>query len=153
VIVGIAQLVVNVADLAHAEHELRDAGFRRSFGEDSVPRHTSKRPLQSRARTALAMAHYEAPSAGTAIELTMYHGGPPGGATPYRLALPAAEPGVLRGIADDVIEGEASDCPAAVTQRGTGAERPSASGPSWAFGRRDTMVGRCSSSFRRSRRR
>lgn len=87
-ILGAAQVVVNVASLRRAERALGDYGYRRTFAEPHLNCDPAKRPLLSRDRPTLALAHYAAPTGGTPVELTMYGGGPPGGDAAFQLLRP-----------------------------------------------------------------
>lgn len=96
-ILGVAQIVVNVADLDGAAAPLLAAGFQESFRAIALPNHAHKRPVQSGDRETLDMAHLT-PAGGVAIELTAYAGAPPAGATVYtlkdaELTLTASDPG------------------------------------------------------------
>jgi catechol 2,3-dioxygenase-like lactoylglutathione lyase family enzyme len=88
VILGVAQVVVNVDRLADAEADLTHRGYQRSFGETAIANHPAKAHLQSGARARLGLTHFSAPPCGTAVELTAYEGAPAAGAVVYRLQLP-----------------------------------------------------------------
>jgi hypothetical protein len=96
VILGVAQIVLNVADLDAAAAPLLAAGCEETFSVVALPNHPAKRSMQSQERASLDMRHFSAPE-GVAVELTRYGGAPPAGAIVYRrdgegLALHAAEP-------------------------------------------------------------
>jgi hypothetical protein len=88
VILGVAQVVVNVADLGAPSESLRAAGFTERFAERELPNNDAKRPLQAHARTELDMVHFNAPDGGVAVELTAYGGEAPAGRAAYQLELP-----------------------------------------------------------------
>lgn len=79
-IAGVAQLVVNVADLAAARAVL---GGDESFRAQGLPNNHRKAPMQACPREALDMVHLKMPD-GVAVELTRYHGLPPAGRACYR---------------------------------------------------------------------
>lgn len=81
-IVGVAQLVLNVADLDTASERYLADGWKAGFRCDGIPNHPSKRPLQARERSALDMVHLARPGT-PAVEITSYADGPPAGATVY----------------------------------------------------------------------
>lgn len=81
-IVGVAQLVLNVADLQAASERYVADGWTASFRCDAIPNHPLKRPLQASERSALDMVHLAKPGT-RAVELTSYADGPPAGDTVY----------------------------------------------------------------------
>lgn len=83
-IVGVAQIVVNVADLEEGSASYLAGGWQETFRVESIPNHPAKAGLQAERRTALHMVHL-APTEGTAVELTQYEGVPPAGETVYEL--------------------------------------------------------------------
>jgi hypothetical protein len=87
VILGIAQVVVNVADLDATEAEYVERGYERTFRDDAIANHPAKREFQGAARDSLAMVHLTPPSPAPAVELTSY--GEPAGAAPYELRFDA----------------------------------------------------------------
>ena len=84
-ILGAAQVVINVERLEDAERDLAEAGYAATFREASLANHPAKEPFQARPRTQLAMSHFTPPSPGMAVELTAYAGDAPAGAAPYEL--------------------------------------------------------------------
>jgi len=101
VILGVAQVVVNVESLPDAERVLQSAGYVRSFAEDALPNHPAKAPFQATVRDRLALAHFAAPGAAPAIELTQYAGAPPRGEAAFRLVASAALPGIADEVGSD----------------------------------------------------
>lgn len=85
-IVGVAQLVVNVADLDAAASSF---GGTESFRALDLPNDARKAPLQSGLRGRLDMVHLAQPE-GVAVELTRYHGAPPAGRAAFTRTGPAA---------------------------------------------------------------
>jgi hypothetical protein len=83
-IVGVAQIVLNVTDLEQASAPYLGDGWAETFRVRSLPNHAAKASLQATARSALDMVHLT-PREGTAVELTRYEGGPPAGDTVYEL--------------------------------------------------------------------
>jgi len=83
-IVGVAQIVLNVADLDETSAPYIAGGWQETFRVESLPNHPAKAGLQAERRTALDMVHLT-PPAGTAVELTRYEGAPPAGETVYEL--------------------------------------------------------------------
>ena len=86
-ILGIAQVVLNVTDLGPAEADFLARGYERTFRDDAIPNHPAKRPFQSRPRESLAMSHLAPPRPAPAVELTSY--GAPAGVAPFKLELDA----------------------------------------------------------------
>jgi hypothetical protein len=99
-ILGVAQVVVNVRDLDGAARELLDASYTQTFAERGLPNHGAKAPFQASARAALDMAHFTPPRPAPAVELTAYAGDPPGGAAAYRLEHEDGVP--VRAVVDAV---------------------------------------------------
>ncbi len=83
-IVGVAQIVLNVADLDQASAPYVADGWRETFRVRSLPNHAAKVSLQATPRRALDMVHLTPPEGG-AVELTCYEGAPPAGDTVYEL--------------------------------------------------------------------
>lgn len=84
VIAGVAQIVLNAADLDRTCRPYLDSGWRRTFRLERLPNHPAKAGLQAVARSALDMVHLVPPN-GTAVEVTRYADGPPAGETVYEL--------------------------------------------------------------------
>jgi len=84
-IVGVAQIVVNVGDLDQAAAPYLADGWQETFQVREIPNHDAKASLQATPRRALEMVHLT-PREGTAVELTCYEGAPPAGDTVYELA-------------------------------------------------------------------
>ena len=84
-ILGAAQVVINVDSLEPAERELAAAGYTETFREAVLSNHPAKAPFQARPRAQLAMSHFTPPSPGMAVELTAYAGDTPNGAAAYEL--------------------------------------------------------------------
>jgi hypothetical protein len=85
VILGVAQVVLNLPEIEPARHALAAAGYELSFEERGIPNHPAKAPFQGVEREALDMVHLAAPGA-LAVELTAYSGGPPAGRAAFGLA-------------------------------------------------------------------
>jgi len=85
VIVGVAQLVLNVTDLEAEVRAHTDAGWSIGFRCEGLPNNPSKAPFQAAARATLDMVHL-VKRGSTAVEITHYAGPPPAGATAYELA-------------------------------------------------------------------
>jgi hypothetical protein len=83
-IVGVAQVVLNTAELDAAATPWLEAGFETSFRAEGLANHPAKAPFQAAARERLDMVHLAA-AARPAVELTRYEGAPPRGATVYTL--------------------------------------------------------------------
>ena len=83
-IVGVAQVVLNVADLDGASRRYAADGWTTSFRCTGIPNHAAKSPFQATPRAALDMAHFAKTDA-TAVEITSYAGGPPAGEAAYEL--------------------------------------------------------------------
>lgn len=83
-IVGVAQIVVNVPDLDQASAPYLADGWRETFRVETIPNHAAKASLQAAPRRALHMVHMTPPEGG-AVELTCYEGVPPAGDTVYEL--------------------------------------------------------------------
>ena len=83
-ILGVAQVVVNLDALEPAAPALAEAGYEEVFCEPALANHPGKRGLQAPGRETLAMTHFAAPGGGTAIELTAYEGAAPVGARRLR---------------------------------------------------------------------
>lgn len=83
-IAGVAQIVLNVADLDRACAPYLADGWRETFRVTSIPNHAAKAPLQAARRRALDMVHLT-PAEGIAVEFTCYEGAPPAGETVYEL--------------------------------------------------------------------
>jgi catechol 2,3-dioxygenase-like lactoylglutathione lyase family enzyme len=83
-IVGVAQIVLNVADLDQASAPYLADGWRETFRVQSIPNHAAKASLQATPRRALNMVHLTPPEGG-AVELTCYEGAPPIGGTVYEV--------------------------------------------------------------------
>lgn len=98
-ILGVAQLVVNLARLEDGAGVLEDAGYELLFEQRGLASHDAKAPFQSASRRDLDMAHFTAPDATVAIELTAYGGEPPSGACAYRLEPSAGEGDADGGLA------------------------------------------------------
>ncbi len=84
-IVGVAQLVVNVPDLVVASRAYTATGWAPTFSTGEIANHPNKLGFQARPRTSLQMVHLDRPGE-TAIEITSYDGGLTAGATAYELA-------------------------------------------------------------------
>lgn len=84
-IVGVAQLVLNVPDLEAEVRAHTDVGWTISFRSEGLPNHPSKRAFQAASRTTLDMVHL-VKRGSTAIEITRYAGAPTAGTTVYELA-------------------------------------------------------------------
>lgn len=91
-IAGVAQIVLNVADLDAVVEEHLAAGYTESFRVDDIPNDASKDGFHSVPRERLDMSHLARPNE-LAVELTRYAGEPPGGRAPFRV-LRAADGGV-----------------------------------------------------------
>ena len=98
VLLGVAQVVVNVPDIAAAADRLEAAGYQRTFAA-AIPNHPAKRELQASRRERLDMVHLAAPSGGMALELTSYSDGEPQGAAAFELHLPERAGGRTRVVA------------------------------------------------------
>lgn len=83
-IVGVAQIVLNVADLDVASQRFTGDGWTTSFRCTEIPNHAAKHAFQATPRAALDMVHF-AKTDTTAVEITSYAGGPPAGETAYEL--------------------------------------------------------------------
>ena len=83
-IFGVAQLVVNVAEIEDAAANLERSGYVATFAERGLPNQPEKESFQGASRRALDLLHFKSPDGGVAIELTAYDG-PPAGAPSYRL--------------------------------------------------------------------
>jgi hypothetical protein len=83
VIVGVAQVVLNVADAEVEAARWEAAGYARSFAVADLPNHPAKTALQGAPRDALAMIHLTAPEPAPAVEVTAYAGAPPAGRAAY----------------------------------------------------------------------
>lgn len=105
-ILGIAQLIVNVADLDGAAADLEHRGYRESFRELRLPNAEEKHILQGAARDRLDMIHFAAPEETMAIELTRYAGAPPTGRAAYRIEL--TESGTVERVVAEVPDPAAS---------------------------------------------
>lgn len=103
-ILGVAQVVFNVADLDVARRELHAAGHTTSFAERDLPSDPAKAAFHATPRTRLELEHFAAPDGRLAVELTRYAGGPPAGRTAYTGAAPAdvSRTGALTVAASDV---------------------------------------------------
>ena len=86
-ILGIAQVVINVGDLDAAETDYLARGYKRTFRDDAIANHPAKRPFQSKPRESLSMSHLAPPRPAPAVELTAY--GAPAGVAPFELELDA----------------------------------------------------------------
>lgn len=103
-ILGVAQVVFNMADLDVARRELHAAGHVTSFAEPDLPSDPAKAAFHETPRARLELEHFAAPDGGLAVELTRYAGGPPAGRTAYAAAAPAdvSRTGALTVAASDV---------------------------------------------------
>ncbi len=81
-IVGVAQIVLNVADLDRSLEPYLADGWQETFRVPAIPNHPAKAELQAASRHELEMVHLTPPH-GTAVELTRYAGAPPAGDTVY----------------------------------------------------------------------
>jgi len=81
-IVGVAQIVFNVADLDRTCGPYLDAGWQETFRVEGLANHRAKAALQASERSVLDMVHLT-PPAGTALEVTSYGGEGPAGETVY----------------------------------------------------------------------
>ena len=100
--VGVAQVVVNTADLDALCRSYVARGWKETFRADRLPNHPAKTPFQATERSALDMSHMTL-AASTSVEVTRYVGGPPEGATVYELdeggvRLRACEPRASRAF-------------------------------------------------------
>jgi hypothetical protein len=84
-IVGAAQIVLNVAELDQSRQPYLEAGWRETFRIERLPNHGAKAGLQATERSSLDMVHLT-PPLGIAHEVTRYADGPPAGDTVYELA-------------------------------------------------------------------
>ena len=82
--IGVAQLVLNTADLDAVRGPYLAKGWKETFRADRHPNHPEKIPFQALARTALDVSHLACTET-TAIEVTRYAGRPPAGTTVYEL--------------------------------------------------------------------
>jgi hypothetical protein len=97
VIVGVAQVVVNVADIGAARGAFDGT---ESFEALDLANHPNKDPFQARHRDRLDMVHLSREGS-VAVEITRYHGDPPAGRAPYLLKLdPGATPVVTASVSD-----------------------------------------------------
>lgn len=99
-ILGVAQVVFNVADLGAASADRLAAGWNETFRVEGLPNNRVKKPFQAAPREALDMVHLT-PPAGTAVEFTCYAGAPPAGVAAYAYSdglahLAAADAGASR---------------------------------------------------------
>jgi hypothetical protein len=85
VIVGVAQVVVNVAELGESP-----PGMTQTFAARGLSNHPAKAPFQAAPRETLDMVHFTSGDGGLALELTRYDGAPPGGRAAYALRNGAA---------------------------------------------------------------
>jgi hypothetical protein len=100
--VGVAQVVVNAADLDAVRRLYLAKGWKEMFHADRLPNHPAKIPFQASRRSALDMS-YLACAATTSVEVTRYADHPPAGATVYELdgavvRLRACEPRASRAF-------------------------------------------------------
>ena len=95
-LLGVAQVVLNVADLDPAAQALAAGGYRRSFIERAIPNHPAKGALQARPRERLDMVHFAGPAQTVAVEVTSYDSGPPAGRAAFEVELPPPEGASLR---------------------------------------------------------
>ena len=100
-ILGAAQVVLNVADLDQACRPYLDRGWQETFRVGQLPSHPAKRGMQAVERCALGIVHLTPPE-GTAVELTCYRGAAPAGESVYELdrhvKVSAAAPERSRGF-------------------------------------------------------
>lgn len=96
-ILGVAQVVVNVADLDGAMATMLAAGYTPAFSELDLANHSAKRSFQAVDRSTLDLVYLSPPAPGPAVELTAYDGPPPRGETVYTLAAPAPA-GTIGGV-------------------------------------------------------
>jgi hypothetical protein len=85
VILGVPQIVLNVANLDAQHSDLAEQGYTQTFAERGLANNAEKAPFQAAARGSLDMVHLTAPRREPALELTQYDGGLPCGETVYRL--------------------------------------------------------------------
>ena len=94
-IVGAAQVVVNVADLEPARAELlAEPGTKETFAALDLANNPVKAPFQGAPRERMAMVHLT-PAEGLAVELTRYEGAPPAGTAAYKLRREGEGPPVV----------------------------------------------------------
>jgi catechol 2,3-dioxygenase-like lactoylglutathione lyase family enzyme len=94
-IVGVAQVVLNVADLDRTCRPYLEAGWEETFRVERLPNHPAKAAMQAIERSALDMVHLT-PREGLAVEVTRYGGAAPAGESVYefdrRVRVRAADP-------------------------------------------------------------